>query len=60
MNLMMADITDIRGVRLEDEITLLGHDGSEVITAEDIADWAKTINYEVLARLSPAIPRLII
>ncbi|MDH4156816.1 MAG: alanine racemase [candidate division Zixibacteria bacterium] len=60
MNLMMTDITDIRGVRLEEEITLIGRDGSEVITAEDIADWAKTINYEVLARLSPAIPRLVV
>ncbi len=58
MNLMMVDITDIKGVRLGDEVTLLGCNGHETVSAEVLADWARTINYEMLARLSPAIPRI--
>ncbi len=60
MNLMMADITDIKGVKLHDEATLVGRDGSEEIKAEDIAGWAGTISYEILARISPLIPRIVI
>lgn len=60
MNLMMVDVTDIKGVRLHDEVTLIGNDHHDRVTAEQIGDWAGTINYEVLARLSPTIPRRII
>ncbi len=60
MNLMMADITDIKGVRLEDEATLIGKDRDETLTAEQLAQWAGTINYEILARLTPTAPRTIV
>jgi alanine racemase len=60
MNLMMVDITDIKGVKLEEEATLIGRSGNEVISAEQLANWAGTINYEILARLSPLIPRVIV
>ncbi|MFZ5980628.1 MAG: alanine racemase [Candidatus Zixiibacteriota bacterium] len=60
MNLMMVDVTDIKGVKLEDEVTLIGRDGSENISAEQLADWTGTINYEVLSHISQAIPRNII
>lgn len=59
MNLMMVDITHISGVKLGEVVTLIGHDKSEVITAELLASWAGTINYEILSRLSAAIPRII-
>jgi len=59
MNLTMVDVTDIKGVRLGDEVTLLGCDGDEVISAEQMASWAGTINYEILARLSPLTPRIV-
>jgi alanine racemase len=58
MNLVMVDITDIKGVRLGDEVTLLGRNGYEIVSAEQLAQWAQTINYEILARLSAAIPRI--
>ena len=58
MNLIMVDITDIKGVRLGNEVTLLGRSGHEIVSAEQLAQWAQTINYEALARLSPAIPRI--
>ncbi|MFZ1682742.1 MAG: alanine racemase [Candidatus Zixiibacteriota bacterium] len=58
MNLMMADITDIKGVKLEDEAVLLGRVGRENLSAEQLGQWAGTINYEILARLSGEIPRI--
>jgi alanine racemase len=60
MDFFMADITDVPGVRLEDEVTLLGADGGERITAEDLAGLAGTISYEILARINPLIPRIIV
>lgn len=60
MNLTMVDVTDIRGARLHDEVTLIGRDGDDGVSAEQVADWGGTINYEVLARLCSAIPRLVV
>ncbi|MCU0304925.1 MAG: alanine racemase [Thermoanaerobaculales bacterium] len=57
MNIMMADVTDIPGVEIGDRVTLLGADGGATVTAEDLAALCGSINYEVLARLSPEIPR---
>ena len=57
MNMFMVDVTDIPDVTRESRITLLGRDGDEQITAETLADWAGTIHYELLARISPEIPR---
>jgi alanine racemase len=48
MNLTMLDITDVEGVCPGDEVVLMGRQGSEEISADDIADWLGTINYEVL------------
>jgi len=60
MNITMADITDIKQVRFEEEVTIIGSGGSETITADTLADWARTINYEILARISPEMPRTIV
>jgi len=60
MNLMMVDITDIPGVKLEDPVTLIGGEGTERLSAEQLAAWAGTINYEILARLSGSLPRRVV
>jgi len=60
MNLMMVDITDIRGVRLEEPVVLLGRDGTEMVTADQLALWSHTVNYEIISRISAAIPRIIV
>jgi alanine racemase len=57
MNMMMADITGIEDVRPEDEVVLIGRQGSEYISAEDVAEWSETINYEVTTRINEKIPR---
>lgn len=60
MDFIMADITDIPGLRLEDEVTLIGKDGREAISTEYLASLAGTISYEILARLNPQIPRVVV
>jgi alanine racemase len=60
MNLCMVDLTDIPGARLEEEVVLLGTSGGERISAETMADWAGTINYEIVTRISPLLPRRVI
>ena len=57
MDQMMADVTHIPGVRAGDVVTLMGRDGDECITAEDIARWAGTISYEVLLAATGRVPR---
>jgi alanine racemase len=59
MNMMMVDVTHVPGVAVGDEVTLIGRDGGETISAHDLATWSKTIHYELLSRLSPDIPRCV-
>jgi alanine racemase len=58
MNVCMVDVTHIPEVDLEDEVVLLGPQGDERIRAEDLAGWCGTIAYEIVARISEALPRL--
>ncbi|MGZ6029430.1 MAG: alanine racemase, partial [Myxococcaceae bacterium] len=60
MNIFMADVTDAGRVEDGDVATLIGADGSERVTVEELAENAGTINYEILARLSPTLPRLLV
>ncbi len=60
MNLMMVDITDIKGVKLEDTVTLMGRSVTDKITADQLAVWAETVNYEILSRINEKIPRIIV
>ena len=41
-----------------DEVVLLGEQGGESISADDLAERAGTINYEILTAVSPRVPRL--
>ncbi|HAY20597.1 MAG TPA: alanine racemase [Desulfobacterales bacterium] len=47
MNLTMVDVTEIPGVKKGDMATLLGEDGSDRLTGDDLAAWAETISYEI-------------
>lgn len=60
MNITMVDVTDIPGVKLEDEVVLLGKQGRERITAEALAGLAGTINYEFVTRINWEIPRFVV
>jgi alanine racemase len=57
MDAITLDVTDIPGVSLGDVATLIGRDGDQVITAEEVAEWSKTISYEVLTSIGPRVER---
>ena len=58
MDQMIADITDIDHVSIGDEAVLIGRDGDEEITAEDLASWAGTISYEILLSVGSRVDRI--
>ena len=60
MDMIVVDVTSIRGVQTGDVATLLGRDGKGVVTAEEIAVHAQTSPYEILTRLNPLMKRLIV
>lgn len=47
MDMTMVDVTDIEGVSVGDKVVLIGTQGDEKITADDLALWCDTINYEI-------------
>ncbi len=57
MDLTMVDVTEIPGVQIGDEVVLLGRQGSEQISAAEMADWTGTIPYEVLCAIGKRVPR---
>ena len=60
MNMTMVDVTDVPGADLEDEVVLLGRQGEERITAEQLASWCGTIPYEIVSRIHPSLPRVVV
>jgi alanine racemase len=46
------------GAKLGDDVVLIGAQGGERVTAEDVAGWLGTINYEVTCGISARVPRL--
>lgn len=60
MNMMMVDVSDIPNVRLEDPVVVLGAQGKEEITAEQIAEWEGTINYEIVTRWREGLMRRVV
>lgn len=60
MNLTMIDITKVKNAKVGDIVTLIGKDGGQEISVDQIADKTKTINYEVVTRINPLLPRLYI
>jgi alanine racemase len=60
MNMIMVDITHIPEARIEDEVVLLGTQNGERVTAEQLAECAETINYEVTTHINGEIPRIIV
>ena len=58
MDQMMVDVTHIPGVRVGDGVTLVGTDGGETITMEEISAQADSFNYEFVCGISRRVPRL--
>lgn len=58
MDQFMVDITDIPEARENDRVVLLGRDGDEVITAEQLGELSGRFNYELVCDLSMRVPRV--
>ena len=58
MDQLMVDVTDIPGVTLNDRVTLVGKNGTEEITMEQIAAVADSFNYEFVCGISRRVPRV--
>ncbi len=58
MDQFMVDVTDIEDVRTGDEAVLVGRDGEECISVEELAALAGTFNYEFVCGLGKRIPRI--
>lgn len=59
MNMCVLDVTNVSKVEEGDIATLIGKDKNVEITADEFARLADTINYEVVTRINPLIPRVI-
>ena len=59
MDMVTIDVTEIDGVKPGDEVVLLGNQGTQEITADELAGYCQTINYEIVTRLNPRMKRLL-
>jgi alanine racemase len=57
MDLTLIDVTDVPGAALNDTVTLLGEDGGLSLTAEELAQTANTLSYEITCGISARVPR---
>lgn len=60
MNIIMVDVTDVPNAGVGDEVVLLGQSGDCRVTAEELAQWGGTINYEVTTRINDTLPRVVV
>lgn len=58
MDWTLLDVTDIPGVTVGDQVTLLGGDRGQTVTAEEWAARIGTISYEVFCQISKRVPRI--
>jgi alanine racemase len=59
MDQLVVNVGDDK-VGLGDPVVLLGRDGNGAISADDWARWANSISWEVLGRIGPRVPRVVV
>ena len=60
MDHFMVDVTNLDNVQIGEETVLIGRQGNEEITAEELAELAGTINYEITTALTARVPKIIV
>ncbi len=60
MDQLMIDVTEIPETEVGDTVTLIGRDGNEEITADEIGALTGTIGYEIVCGISQRVPRIFI
>lgn len=58
MDMVVIDVTDVLDIKVGDEVVLMGSQGKEVITADELANLANTTSYEVVTKLNPLIKKI--
>jgi alanine racemase len=58
--MIMVDVSTVPGAKVGDMATLLGRDGMHAVTADDLAERCGTINYEIVTRINPLLPRIVV
>ncbi len=58
MDQFMVDVTEIPDVKCQDKVTLIGRDGAERITLEELGERSGRFNYEFVCDLGKRIPRV--
>jgi alanine racemase len=58
MDMCVADVTEVPGVALEDEVVIIGRQGQEEIIVEELAAICDTASYEILTGITARVPRL--
>ena len=58
MDMIVVDVTHVPGASVGDEAVLIGAQGEDRITAQDLAQWAGTISYETATAISARVPRM--
>ena len=58
MDQMMVDVTSVPEAQIEDRVVLVGRDGEEFISVEEVADAAYSFNYEFVCGIPRRMPRV--
>ena len=58
MDMTMVDVTDIPCAKKGDEAVLIGQQKNCSVTADDLAKWADTINYEIMLSITKRVPKI--
>ena len=60
MNMMVIDVSHLPRVGVGDEAVLIGCDGQAQVTAEQLAEWSGTIQYDIVSRINPDLLRVLV
>jgi alanine racemase len=58
MDLSAINVTDVPNVNIGDEVVLIGKQGDEYISVDEVAEWLDTNTYEVVTAIAARVPRL--
>jgi len=60
MNMFVVDVSHLGNVKVGDEVVIIGKQGNNTISAEELSESIGRINYEIVTRISPLLPRIVI
>lgn len=59
MNMCVLEIINLN-VKIGDEVVVIGNQDKSTVTAEEWAKWSETINYEIVTKINPLLPRKLV